>query len=488
MAVKRLLTVGFELASDDVEHCDFRSDMSLLDWDVILFRPRIDHYLRDEGQYQGKPSLSSHSSFRLREQCDHWRREIRDAVASGKTVVVFLPELQQVYIDTGQREYSGTGRNQKVTHLVSLYGNYSAIPAELTPVSSRGSGMKLAPRGTEAIAPYWREFGGVSQYKVTLGNQKLAPCLVTRSGDRPVGALIRSKDSNGSLVLLPDIDFYADGFIQDEEEEGAEEPETTWTLAAMQFGARMVKAVIALDNALRSTGEVTPEPQWASDHGYTLVQETRLSQDLLRAERRLEEARKTVDAMLDELKAASRLRGLLFEKGGPLERVIIEGLILMGFRAEPFENAESEFDVVFESDEGRLIGEAEGKDNKPVNIDKLRQLAMNLQEDLRREEVTTLAKGVLFGNAYRLSPVAERQAPFTEKCVTAAQASSTALVATVDLFAVVRSLSNSPDDGYAAACRKAILNGVGLVAFPAAPEYGVHPRVDRAVSEDAPAS
>jgi len=160
----------------------------------------------------------------------------------------------------------------------------------------------------------------------------------------------------------------------------------------------------------------------------------------------------------------------------------------MGFRAEPFQDAESEFDVVFESEEDRLIGEAEGKDNKAVNIEKLRQLGMNIQEDLQREVVTRPAKGVLFGNAYRLSPVAERGVPFTEKCISAAQASSTALVATPDLFRVVRSLSNNPDDDYARACRKAILNGTGIVAFPAPPEADEAPQTGQAVGESAPAS
>jgi hypothetical protein len=91
--------------------------------------------------------------------------------------------------------------------------------------------------------------------------------------------------------------------------------------------------------------------------------------------------------------------------------------------------------------EGRLIGEAEGKDNKAVNVDKLRQLSMNIHEDLQREEVISPAKGVLFGNGYRLQPIAEREAAFTEKCVSAALTSSTSLVATADLFRAAQYLA-----------------------------------------------
>jgi hypothetical protein len=166
------------------------------------------------------------------------------------------------------------------------------------------------------------------------------------------------------------------------------------------------------------------------------------------------------------LNAAGAFRALLFEKGKPLERAIIEALRLIGFQAAPFKDSGSEFDVIFESAEGRLIGEAEGKDNKAVNIDKLRQLAMNIHEDLQREEVTSPAKPVLFGNGYRLKPLPERPNPFTDKCDSAAAASSTALVFTPDLFPPIQYLVTQPDADYARKCREAILSTVGRVTFP----------------------
>lgn len=134
-----------------------------------------------------------------------------------------------------------------------------------------------------------------------------------------------------------------------------------------------------------------------------------------------------------------------------------------------FDNGESEFDAVFESKEGRLIGEAEGKDNKPINIDKLRQLAMNIHEDLERDEVNDPAKPVLFGNPYRLQPIDTRPEPFTTKCISAATTSSTALVFTPDLFLIAKYLKDKRDIRYATKCRKAILTSVGQVKFPAVP-------------------
>ena len=170
MSAKRIMTIGFELASPDTQYESFRSKISLLDWDIILLKPEIYNFISDGQYYQGKPSLSDSASFQLKESCEHWRREIKQAFETGKTVIVFLPSLEEVYVDTGQRTYSGTGRNQRTTRHITEYNNYLAIPFNLSPVTATGSSMKLSTRGADVLAPYWAEFESVSQYEVILTN------------------------------------------------------------------------------------------------------------------------------------------------------------------------------------------------------------------------------------------------------------------------------------------------------------------------------
>lgn len=177
---------------------------------------------------------------------------------------------------------------------------------------------------------------------------------------------------------------------------------------------------------------------------------------------------------MERLSAAGRLRALLYEKGKPLEEALLEALRLLQFKAAQYKQAESEFDVVFECQEGRLLGEAEGKDTKAINVDKLRQLAMNINEDLLRDDVIEPAKGVLFGNGYRLTSPNGREIQFTEKCISASIPSSTALLATSELFAAVQYLSMQADDEYAKRCREALLTGVGLVTLPSPPKIDVN--------------
>lgn len=379
----------------------------------------------------------------------------------GKTVVCFLSEMAVFYADTGKEQYSGTGRNRHTTRLISQWSNYQMIPGLTAPTVARGSSMKLVSKGAEVLAAYWADFGPDSTYEVLLDDQNMPPAITTKSGEKTVGVVSRSKTSQGTLVLLPNIDFAPDEFFEGKDLEYSE--------AAHRFSARLIAAVVALDRALRSGSEVTPEPSWASHVSYQLDAENQLRGELLEAESAVELAQQKKESILETLAVAGSFRALLYEKGKPLESAIIGALRCLGFDASNFKESDSEFDVVFESVEGRLIGEAEGKDNKAVNIEKLRQLAMNIQEDFQRDEVVKLAKPVLFGNGFRLLQLIERGDPFTEKCHIAAKASSTALVFTPDLFLAVQYLQGTEDQEFARLCREALVNSSGRVVFPASP-------------------
>jgi hypothetical protein len=108
---------------------------------------RIASYIRSYSTFQGKPALSDDRSFRLREAADHWRRELSNAFRAGKTIFVLLAPLQEVFIDTGRREYSGTGRNRQTTQIVTGFNNYQTLPIETTVTASEGRAIKLTREG-----------------------------------------------------------------------------------------------------------------------------------------------------------------------------------------------------------------------------------------------------------------------------------------------------------------------------------------------------
>jgi len=486
--MRTVFTVGIELPGRVCEYVRFDSDTSLLDADIVVFRPDMSAVHDFAGEFhQGRRCYGEHSSFELKERITHWRRELWNAVDSGKTAFVLLTEKNEVFVDSGQRTCSGTGRNAHTTRLVEPCSNYDVLPSGIKITTASGRVMSLSDKAS-ILRPYWETFGKLSHYKVIITRTVTLPSGITYgppggitdkvtskivtiplvlSKDRKhvLGAIIRFKGSAGHFVLLPDIPFSELAGLSSEKD-----GRSYWTKKATALGQQFLQAILGIDEELRSQSARTPTPAWAKDRVFDLPAERKINEELLRLEESKQALQQQEVHLKQRLNEETLLKGLLYEQGHALEAAIIRALALLGFTASRFRESDSEFDAVFESAEGRFIGEAEGKDSNAINIDKLRQLEMNIHEDFAREGVKNMAKPVLFGNAARLSGPAERKQFFTEKCMTASKRMGCALVRTPDLFQVSRYLSGSPNSEFAQLCREAILSTSGdVVTFPSVP-------------------
>jgi hypothetical protein len=462
MGKRTLLSIGYAIPGYEKVCLGFDSERSLLDADVILFQPSF-HTYYSSTFYMGKRRLSDDDSSRAVEHSRRWKQELTEALKAGKTLVIFLSSLEEVYVHLGRKEVSGTGRSQKVTYIVELLTNYSALPFDLGTVVPKG-GMEIHEvTDLKQIAPYWAVFGGRSPYKVYLKQPKGIPLLMAKAPDAVVGLLIKS--GKGTAVLLPPVEYDEEKFTKTDKK-----GEEFWTKEAMAFGSQLFNALLELDRALRAESEITPAPEWAFRPDFYLPIEIAYETEIVEKEKEIERLRNERDILRAKASEAGALRDLLYEAGKPLEKSILRALRAMGFTATPFREGGSEFDVVFSAPEGRFLGEAEGKNDKAISVEKLDQLERNIREDFSLQEQGTYAKGVLFGNAFRLHEPATRSDFFTQKCYVAAARGKIALVRTPDLFAVTRYLEDNNDPAFAAACRKAILDAEGtVVAFPSIP-------------------
>lgn len=461
----RLFTVGLRLPGDVGEYVPLRSDQSLFDADIVLVSPHFDDYRSNEG-YQGHRLLTRGDSAALLRDADHWRAELKVALDNGKVVFVYARAPVEVYYYTGSESHSGTGRSRVTTHHVAPKNSYSLLPISLAGLTPRrGKEISvLGPLGP--LAAYWNDFGPSSAYEAYYDSGKGTDLLGTKKREKVVGSLVRTT-GGGALVILPPLVWDEDALTY------YRGSNAYWRKEAQRLGMRLLASFIAASDALRKAGKRSPTPEWVLADAYELQAEQQLQDQIAETDRRIQKLVAKREGLNAELDDARVLLGLLFESGRPLEEAIIQALQLLGFAAAGHREGESEFDAVFTSAEGRFLGEAEGKESKAINIDKMSQLERNLQEDFARDEVEEYAKGVLFGNAFRFTPVAERGEYFTTKCVAAARRLGIALVRTPDLFTVARYVSEHSDTQYAEACRQAIFEANGsVVVFPPVPETG----------------
>ena len=436
MAKHHICCVGIDIPGEEFEFVSFHSGASLFDADLVLFKPKLDYDTQiGSSTHQGLPNLSDESSVENRNSLKHWRRELKEAFQSGKTIFIFLRKPSEVFAATGTQELSGTGRGQRVIRHVDIISSYEALPLSFESLAvARGTKVKLSSDG-ELLAAYWKALGTLSHYEVYYDHQKSTTLMYTKTGEKTVASLIKGK--NGHLLLLPALDFEKDEFaIYDQERKS-----WVWSDDAVKSGRMLLSAIMEIHKHLKRTSLLSPAPAWVQEERFQLNVESKIQSKIQHIDKEIDKLTSQRQGLETELEDANLPKALLYEKGKVLELAVIDALRVIGFSASDYTDEESQFDIVFESKEGRFLGEAEGKDRTAINIDKLQQLERNIQEDFSKEHVDTYAKGVLFGNPHRLTDPRKRDTIFTKKALSAAKRSGFALVHTPDLFPVVQYLN-----------------------------------------------
>lgn len=475
--MKNIISVSFDipLHKDEIDYVDFHNTCSLSDYDIALFYPTYSEadYSVDfpNSEYNGKTLYNHSSSTAIQESSSHWKNEIKDLINNGKNVYVILCAKEDFFVHTGERQYSGTGRNRQITNIVNPYNNYCFLP-NITAIAN-SSGKVIVPTNP-LVKQFYELFKKFMNYECFIksvgGNTAdLMPTSVlftTKNKDKVLGFIDQEK--KGSIIFLPNIEFKGEDIVVYDEDDD----ELSWTDKAFTVGKAFIDHVISLDKAIGGTHAKTPTPQWLKNNSYKLKGADKTKNIIISREHKIESLKIEIDSLQKTLEEQENLLGLLYETGKPLEMAVKQGLELLGFTAENYDDGALELDHIIISPEGyRYVGECEGKDNKDIDISKFRQLHDSLNEDFEREEVREKAFGLLFGNAQRLINPSDRNLDFTLKCKKGAERERIGLIKTTDLFFVARYLLENQDEAFKKLCRDEIHNQLGsIIALPPVPK------------------
>lgn len=470
MTNKIIFSVEFDIPSLHDGYISFDSKRSLLDADIIVFCPRIrGNYNLDNlrGTYNGKNCYSSTSSFRVVEQLKHWYRELTNAFKAGKTIFLYLDDLYEFFVYTGEQSVSGTGRNAKTTNYVAECNNYKCIPFIPTDKLVCAKGKIIKPTSNIGIiSSYWNDFSEYSEYECYIKTEQDVPTLVTRTGNKTVGTFItgNKENSEGNIIILPKLLLDSPDFTETHED-GKE----YWTDEALSLGHKLINCFVQIDKALKEESQESVLPDWASQKKYQLPEEILITDKISKIDKKIDELKDKKQSLQVDLKEKCKLKRLLYEKGTLLEDAIINALKILKFKAKNYKDSDSEFDAIFSCNEGCFLGEAEGKDYKEIDVTKCRQLSGNVREYYEKFE--TFPKGILFGNAKRFTEPKDRKTVFTNKCLTLAKIDKLVLINTCDLYLVCKYILESNDSQYIEDCRKTIFDTEsGIIKFPKIPK------------------
>ncbi|QHC85459.1 hypothetical protein AS589_12020 [Empedobacter brevis] len=457
--MKDVISIDFELFLNDVKNIDFETKHSLSDADIVICCPTIDIPYGYNSNYRGKTSYDLNTSTKIRECVIHWKKEIASFLEAGKNIFIFLTEKEQFYLDSGRKETSGTGRNQKVTILVDEFHNYRILPISIDIHNSEGK--KIISKNS-IINTFIHDFKEIISYKGYIESKEIdiKPLILNKTQDKIVSGIVEHK--NGNIIILPYLEPIYEHFY-DKNDEFTEEGEI--------YQRKILKSILEIDKILTNKSEKSPKPEWLNENEFKLEKVKKLENNIKTHLESIKEIESKINILEAEKEIEESLLDLLFETGKPLEIAVIKALEILGYKAENFDNGDLELDqVIISPEKNRYIGECEGKDSKSIDITKFRQLQDSLNEDFQREEIDEKAFGLLFGNPFRNQKIEDRGDFFTTKCLRGAEREKIGLIKTTDLFFICKYLSENKNEAFKKKCREKIHRDLGkVIEFPKIP-------------------
>lgn len=432
----------------DHEEIDFDSEYSLSDYDIVIFRPVLPYYGRI--QFSGGGSCVDIEGTRSWiKATTHWKRELSSALSAGKTLFVLLDEYKEDRAATRSTSKS----KGSIDYSTSTIDSYASLPFGLNIRNAKGRRVILKNNLFRGLYDVINE---MFNYKIVIEQADALQTVFTARDGAVIGGVMGVKNLKGAVVLLPFFDFeiVKDEALVDEE--------------VLQKYRALIGHLVAVDRMLKSGAATTPEPEWLIDFKKPNAVND-IDRELAEIGSKIKELQLSKDEKLAAKEQILSYSRLLYGTGKELEGAIEKSLKLLGYTVKTLRIGDLEIDHVIVGPSGiRMIGESEGKDTSAIDISKFRQLESNIGEDFERDEVQVPAKGILFGNGFRLSPPKDRAEQFTQKSLTNAKRLGSALIRTGDLYKVaVHILDNPDDDTYKDKCREAIESTVGgIVNFP----------------------
>jgi hypothetical protein len=384
--MKNIGTVNFDLPEVG-EYIEYLSDSSLRDYDIIVIDPTFPDLSRI--QFGGGGScVDIEDGTQLTKAITHWKGEIHDALKAGKAIFCILSSSVDDAIAVGYT----TPRKGHRTYSTHTANNYMLLPTAVDLRNAKGRRIKIADAHYREL---YQAISGVAEYKVIINSPLAKKVYLTNDGSGAVGGVVQIDGLPGHLVLVP---YFNLSEMVEDGDDGA-----VWTAEAIKISKRVASQLIAIDKALRSEGDETPAPAWAESVRQP-AGVAKIDRAIAKIDTEISGLEKAKEKRTAEKADLQRYQALLYENGKILEEAIESSLKLLGYKVENYRNYDLEIDHIIVGPSGlRLIGESEGKDNSAIDITKFRQLESNINEDFARDEVDSPAKGILFGNGYRLA-------------------------------------------------------------------------------------
>ena len=412
-------TIGYE----GFTNVDFRSTTSFMDYDAILidtgylaYRYGVD---RPE-TFEGKRSISKDESRLMVEEFERTKAQIIELLKQGKNVFVLVTTNENCFIHTGKTEYSGTGRNTRVTNIVTEFNTFSFLPIDLN--LTMVSGKRFNMTCESPYSTFFQATKDMIYYNAFFKVPKKSALLMIPNTDKAISAVIEYE--KGKIIILPHL-YDEDDF----------ESEKEW----IEHSKKYLDALFELNNALLSHSDSYVLPIWA-DSIKVLNEESeenKLEQDIIK----LQNLQAKIQKHQELIKAIKKKKMLFTSSGLPLEEVVRETLKEIGVTL--LETDARRSDIIASYNHINIVAEIKG-----VSKSSAEKHAAQLEKWVAQfiEEKGRTPKPILIVNGYCDTPLTERtEDVFPNQMLRYCEARGHVLITTTQLLCMYIDIKNNPD-------------------------------------------
>lgn len=412
------------LAYEGFHENRFCSTISLLDYDAVVIDVGFlveSNYETGAGVFENKKRLSDYQSSQIVHDFDTVREQIVELLKQGRNLFVLMGRNENCYIYTGEKQYSGTGKNARQTNIVREFDMYSFLPIKINATHVYGSEISICCKSP--YSDFMKKTAGNGQYSSFFSVREKATALAKISGTEKVVAAVIPYEK-GKIICLPQP-YYEEEYVDPDD----------WLI----YGKEYLDALVELNNRLCVNDDAISYPEWAMnihilDENVMLEKKMDLENKILELQAELEKQ----NAILEEIQ---KYKLLITSSGNQLENIVQKVLRELGFSLTEAEKGRS--DIIAQYNDTHVVAEIKG-----VTKSAAEKHAAQLEKWVSQyiEENETVPKALLIVNGFCETPVYNRtEEVFPNQMLKYCQSRGHALMTATQLLCLFIEIQQNPE-------------------------------------------
>ncbi|WP_277506364.1 MULTISPECIES: hypothetical protein [unclassified Paenibacillus] len=406
-----MLDIVFDNYWEGVTEISYESGYSLLGYETVIWRPSAlfsKYYDDDSVQYhKGYPILDIHTSTRLQRDIERRKREMLALLDKGKSIFIIAPIPNSCYIRSSVNE-------------LYEFRIIDALPVGVE--FEHAEGFNLEFKGDELFKSFVEINKDYMKYYANIRLPEGRPFLYIKDTDAVVGTY--TNYSNGKIVFIPNIiDSY--GRMRDHDKSYAE--------------SIFIDSIYRINSDLNKDIEVEELPEWSRN--YFLPNEREEYARLSEIQKQIDLLNTQIDEQVKTIKALEKYKVLFTGTGKPLEQIVKELLIELGF--EVTEGLPGRDDLILKYNDKVAVVEVKG-----VGKSAAEKHAAQLEKWVSGyiEKFGIRPKGILIVNSFCKLPLLERtEDTFPNQMLVYSERREHALINTLQLLGAYIDVQKNPD-------------------------------------------